>query len=353
MEKNTLYNFFQRSSLIEAKTNTEINSECTKPNSHDLDLKLISNPSQAQLDGAKRNYPGIGRQRKPCLEWFKTYNWLRFSLSTNKIYCNWCIIGEKNNAVGMVYSEKAFIKDGFDNWKNGVFILKTHNECESHKAAIAHIAAQSAIPVNEQISVFEAKTKERRRNSLIVEIKTIIFLMKQGIPIFRGNNPSNSNFEQTLKLLATSGVEAAKDALTFNVHLSHDIVNEICSIIGKEIQIRIMNRYKEQSTWKYFSILADETRDISGVEQLCFSFRWVNSSLEVIEDVLGLYSLNNIGQTAESISIVLQDILLRCNFDTTLIAGQCYDGANNMSGHEAGAAVLIKKSLQPLIMFIV
>ena len=38
----------------------------------------------------------------------------------------------------------------------------------------------------------------------------------------------------------------------------------------------------------FFSLIADETRDISGKEQLVVSLRWVNDSYEVNEDLIGL-----------------------------------------------------------------
>ena len=38
----------------------------------------------------------------------------------------------------------------------------------------------------------------------------------------------------------------------------------------------------------YYSLIVDETRDVSGKEQLAISLRWVNSSYEIFEDLIGL-----------------------------------------------------------------
>ena len=54
-----------------------------------------------------------------------------------------------------------------------------------------------------------------------------------------------------------------------------------------------------QATAKY-SILADETRDASGTQQLTVYLRWVDRSLLVPEDFLGMYSLSRHGQSADA-----------------------------------------------------
>ena len=38
----------------------------------------------------------------------------------------------------------------------------------------------------------------------------------------------------------------------------------------------------------YFSLIADETRDMSGKEQLAITIRWVNDNHDVFEDLIGL-----------------------------------------------------------------
>jgi len=45
-----------------------------------------------------------------------------------------------------------------------------------------------------------------------------------------------------------------------------------------------------------FSILGDETGDISNTEQLVFCVRWVDDDLEVHEDFIGMHPLPNLIQ---------------------------------------------------------
>ena len=58
------------------------------------------------------------------------------------------------------------------------------------------------------------------------------------------------------------------------------------------------------------------------------------------EDVLGLYAMAS--ETAEHITQVILDILIRCNLDIKYCRGQGYDGAPTMAGHISGVSARIK-----------
>ena len=82
---------------------------------------------------------------------------------------------------------------------------------------------------------------------------------------------------------------------------------------------------KDIQNSEFFSIMADETADVSNTEQLATCFRWVTEDLEVNEDFIGLHALPR--TDADTIFNVLKDILLRCNLDLSKLRGQYYDGA--------------------------
>ena len=112
----------------------------------------------------------------------------------------------------------------------------------------------------------------------------------QGIAFRRGNDESNDNFHQILKLLANNGVVGAKLCLTTSKHLSHGIVNELCNLIGHNITRSILNDFKSQRAISKYAVLANKKKDSSGVEQLTVCFRWVGKDLYVHEDFMGIYS---------------------------------------------------------------
>ena len=59
-------------------------------------------------------------------------------------------------------------------------------------------------------------------------------------------------------------------------------------IMALEIQRMIVKGIQSS---EFFSIMADETADVSNAEQLATCFRWVMEDLEVNEEFIGLHAL--------------------------------------------------------------
>ena len=85
--------------------------------------------------------------------------------------------------------------------------------------------------------------------------------------------------------------------------------------------------------------MVDETTDCSNVEQVVIVVRWVSDDLSVHEDFIGLYKTDSI--QAKSLVSIIKDTLLCLNLKMELCRGQCYDGANVMSGAKSGVATMI------------
>ena len=100
-----------------------------------------------------------------------------------------------------------------------------------------------------------------------------------------------------------------------------------------------------------YTIMADETADISNTEQMVFCIRWVDEFLVPHEEFIGMHPIPN--TTANQIVAVIKDILLRMNLKMNNARGQCYDGASAMAGKKTGVATQIKslnrKCLYPLL----
>jgi Domain of unknown function (DUF4371) len=312
---------------------------------HDADTNtddLTNTPDDTLLSEAGRYFSG--RHRVPQLKWFTDYPWLQMSKSKKAVLCSWCIEAVNCRVFGTKTVDSSFIDKGFSNWKDGATRIHEHSLSMSHRAAASFAAQKNQVSVAAQLNTQMANDQEACRKRLIAELNVIIFLMRQGLAMRRGNDESNDNLHQLLQLLARSGVKEAKDCLTQRVHLSNDIVNELCNIIGQTLLRMLTDQFKsEQATSKY-SILADETRDLSGAEQLTICIRWVDKDLSVHEDLLGMYSLKGVGQTAETVTKCLKDVLIRCQLPFEDLHGQGYDGASTMSGAISGVAQRMKES---------
>jgi len=90
---------------------------------------------------------------------------------------------------------------------------------------------------------------------------------------------------------------------------------------------------------QYYAVIADESTDISGKQQLSVTLRWVDDVFSVHEDFVGVYEMD--AADADAISKMIQDALLRLGLPLTFLRGQGYDGAWVMSGNTNGVSARI------------
>ena len=68
--------------------------------------------------------------------------------------------------------------------------------------------------------------------------------------------------------------------------------------------------------------------DSANKEQMIIYVRWVNSQLELHEEFIGLYYVDDI--TTATIVHVLKDTVLHLNLSMSMCCAQCYDATSNM-----------------------
>lgn len=124
--------------------------------------------------------------------------------------------------------------------------------------------------------------------------------------------------------------------------MSHDIVNELITLMGQSVLRKLLCRIKNSDPC-WFAIIVDETADVAQREQLNLTFRYVNDDYIINEDSVGLFSLTN--TTAATLHVVVKDLLLPCNLPLPLCRGQAYDGASAMQVKRDGLAILIKNEV--------
>ncbi|CAF0994475.1 unnamed protein product [Brachionus calyciflorus] len=96
------------------------------------------------------------------------------------------------------------------------------------------------------------------------------------------------------------------------------------AIISNEIRLKITSRIQNN---RFFSIILDGTTDITRKEQISFCFRTVSKNLEIeehfhyfVEDTEGETLFNLVKTALSDFSLLI-----------TIVTGQCYDRASNMS----------------------
>ena len=105
---------------------------------------------------------------------------------------------------------------------------------------------------------------ESSQKALIKIIESLCFLARQGLPT-RGHTDIDSNMHQLLKLRAKDSEVLSKWHQRKQKWLGHDIENEMLQIMGHAVLREISLLVKEN---KYFSLIVDETSDVSNKEQV-------------------------------------------------------------------------------------
>ena len=180
---------------------------------------------------------------------------------------------------------------------------------------------------------------------MYASIDCILFLLRQGLA-FRGHNESENssnqgNFLELLRFLADHN-EDIKDVVLKNVlenlklttpEIQKDIVTatsiETCNVIVTCLGDAI------------FSVLIDESRDISTKEQMDVVLRFVDKKGHVVEDLLGFEHVTN--TSALLLKAVVEYIFARHGLSLSRLRGRGYDAASNMRAEFNGLKTLILK----------
>ena len=128
-------------------------------------------------------------------------------------------------------------------------------------------------------------------------------------------------------------------------YTSPEMQNDMLKVMALRILLKISTII--QAT-PFYTIMVDETADVSNKEQVVVCIRWVDDNFEVHEDFIGLYQVDSTG--AEKIYHVITDVFLRLNLTISKVRGQCYDGASAMSGAKSGVVARMQAA-EPRAVF--
>jgi hypothetical protein len=300
---------------------------------------LPPEPHQPKLNFAKRSF---GKQQRGfSATWYQHYPWLHYLQEEDSVLCFYCASAVQQKMPIAGHTEQAFTEVGFNNWQKALQKFSKHERSACHRHAADLILSKTG-DVADMLSTAHAKEKADNRRALCTILSTLRFLARQGLPL-RGNyvsddgSESSSNFMQLLQLrtedvpVLATWLQKSQDRFT-----SPMIQNELLEIMA----MTVLRKIAEKIAGKQFSIMVDETTDVSNTEQLVFCLRYVDDQLITHEEFIGLHSLDS--TTAQSITHTIEDILLRLSLQLENCRGQCYDGASAMAGSRTGVATTIR-----------
>ena len=287
------------------------------------------------------------RGRSCHYSWLKKWPFLHYDLSKDSLFCYPCHIVFHQQKLLTNMGEKTFIYgNGFSDWQKAtgdsekyLGKIPKHERSKCHKEAMTKFSEISKTKdIGTVLSDNYREDQKENRKCLMIIIETLRVFARQSMAL-RGNG-ENSDFYQFLLVEGRRNPGFGKWLQkTTCKYTSHDIQNEIIEIMALEILREVIQSVKNAN---FYSIMADETQDVSNTEQLSFFVRSVGENFEVFEYFIGLHEIEN--TFANHLVAVIKNILLACNFDFNKIRGQCYDKAGSMSGHKTGvkAQILIE-----------
>ena len=125
------------------------------------------------------------------------------------------------------------------------------------------------------------------------------------------------------------------------------IQNQMIDCCKKYIQDDLVDEIKDPG---YFSIIADEAKDVSNLEQLSIVFRFVDSKTgDIREEFFGVMECEKLD--GKSIALLIEKCVCDAGLDMNNVRGLCFDGASNMSRRYQGASACIKRKYHLALYF--
>ncbi|XP_042458581.1 uncharacterized protein LOC122042493 [Zingiber officinale] len=181
------------------------------------------------------------------------------------------------------------------------------------------------------------------RTRLTTMLDVTRFLLKQGLS-FRGHDESSNslnrgNFLELLQWYSQRNEEVSKvvnqNAPGNNQMISLTIQKDLTRDCASEITLSII----EDIGNNVFSLMVDESRDISVKEQMRVVLRYVNKRGQVIERFLAIVHVSDTSSC--SLKDAIDALFAKHGLSLSRLRGQGYDGASNMRGEFNGLKSLI------------
>ena len=165
--------------------------------------------------------------------------------------------------------------------------LGYHRACVEASQMFVRSTEDPSQSVASQVNSKRRLEVQRNRDALSSITKTVIFCGKNDLPLRSHRDdgridPADDTardgvFRDLIRFRAESGDQGLTDFPTSSpsnaTYVSNTIQNNLISSIGNLVQQKIVKRANGSGV---FSIMADETRDVSSKEQMCLCVRYIH-----------------------------------------------------------------------------
>lgn len=163
--------------------------------------------------------------------------------------------------------------------------------------------------IGETLSQTHAAEKSENRECLLKILSSLRFLARQGLAIRGDGDESDGNYIQLLKLRGEDDSRVLDWLKRKNERYTcADVQNEMLKIMALSI---LRNSAQNIKNSVFYSIMADETADVSNREQVVIVLRHVDDNLIAHEEFIGLSKVPSID--ADTLTKTIEDCLIRMN----------------------------------------
>ena len=312
---------------------------------------VVKGPTQPRnCNFPKRKFSNGNLSFNPA--WYdvkEAQGWLEYSAKSDRTYCSACRLFESELRER---NEPNWMTIGVCNWKKALEKIKNHYRSTQHKCAES--ARVQFLRIGRHVDVMLDKSREEEftRRQQEVEMNRCYLarlidvaktLAKCGMP-FRGHNEKESlnggNFLEIVGLLSRWDpvfAEYVENGARNCTYLSNRAQNDLIHAMGEIVLKKIVEDVKLANI---FTVMMDETTDVSGKEQASIMVKFVDSEEIIQERLIGFSAVPR--TDSEALSKLLKDTLASHGLGLSHVRGQCYDGASNMSGQYHGLQARVK-----------
>uniref|UniRef100_H3A0I4 DUF4371 domain-containing protein n=1 Tax=Latimeria chalumnae TaxID=7897 RepID=H3A0I4_LATCH len=154
--------------------------------------------------------------------------------------------------------------------------------------------------------------------------------------MMRHDSSNKGNYIEILELVASTQPNLFNRLRSrYGHYTSHQYQNDLIHSAAEVLRESIVEEVRQA---KYFSVLVDETKDVSKKEQLCLLLHYHRKGI-IQERALGCFHIENLN--AQSVSNLIIQEVQHLKFDVNYTVAQCYDAASVLSGHLTGVQTQI------------
>lgn len=307
----------------------------------DFKYKLLKNPWVPSIHYNFKKDIVVGN-RAFAFKWFSIYPWLAYSKIFKDTFCLYCVLFQTHVSHGRFQGQ--FINKPFQRYQK--FLEKANNHSKNQWHIESSIRFNDFInmtsknsSVHQMINTNYKNKIDANRKKLIPILFSLYFCALHNLPI-RGKTDDSAVFNKLLEFRIDARDNILKDHLENApknlTYISHRTQNEMLESMSATLKSVISQEINEASC---FSIIADETADISGIEQLSICIRFLKDN-NLHEKFIGFYPLKEFDA-----EFIFKTILEACNhmkLDLNKCVGKGYDGCATMAGCISGVQKRIK-----------